>query len=401
MQLELAVRVDGAPDFGSDAQVAPKHVDLLERRVAEDGDDVVLDPDDEPRLVGALALHDLDVVARGKGFADRHRRHLEPFAFELRVGLLRRLDRDRLGADRVDRAVDALLVAFEHLDLVARLEDRRDLFRGLGDLPQVDLAGGLALAEEPGDLVDGRVDVLHLDAGDPDVLFDVAVAEEVALEHEAALGLADVLLLVRLADLFGVEVALRRPEGDPAAERAAALFALAAVRSDVHVLLLGVEVDAGQEAERDLVGVFEQVGDLGQVARVLAPADAHPTPADDRRLLLLGPEQVGHLLLRDHEHVGVEVHADETPRGLSDVGLRVAFDVDVASERVSVEGRDDAEPLAGHGQALSLAEDRVDEIPFAAGLRHRGQRRPGRHRHRRWKSHLDLDGPDVGVIRSG
>lgn len=68
--------VDTRSDFGSLSQILAKDADLAERQVGEERRDIVLDLDDETRLVLVLAVGHLDVVSGLEALADRVGRNL-------------------------------------------------------------------------------------------------------------------------------------------------------------------------------------------------------------------------------------------------------------------------------------------------------------------------------------
>jgi len=394
VQLVAGDDVDAGADLGRLAHVLGEDAHLGRAQVRQERDDVALDLDDEARLVGVGALHDLDMVAGREALAHAARRHLDLGRAEVKVGVRR--DEDDLVDDRLDRAVHALLVALEDVDVVARLEDRLgDLARRLGDLGQVERAVGAAraVALEARELVDRRVHVLGREGRDADVLLAEAVDVLVVLERVDVAALRD-LAAVRLADLLGVEQALRRAERD---RDRRALAALLAVGADLTALVLGRQVDARDELDGDDVAVLGRRDDLGEVAGVLAALEADPAAGLEVDALLLGAQEVGHLLEVDEEDaVGpVGVQADEALDGAAHVPLGARLDVDVALERVALERRDDLHRLAvvGHGHGDRLARDRQDEVALATDLRASERTSQPQPRERRRSEEEDEDAP--------
>ena len=63
MQLVLSNDVDPAPNLCRLTHILGEDGDLLHGKVAEEGDDVVLDLDDESGLVCVRAVHDLNMIS--------------------------------------------------------------------------------------------------------------------------------------------------------------------------------------------------------------------------------------------------------------------------------------------------------------------------------------------------
>ena len=110
---------------------------------------------------------------------------------------------------------------------------------------------------------------------------------------------------VRLLHLFGVEQALGGTETRSSECSIDRLLALTTRPVSVSLLLAGVEVNAWNQLQADLLAVLGNVEDLRKVTGILAALDAYPAADRDLRLLFLQLEQVCHLQNGDKERLGV------------------------------------------------------------------------------------------------
>jgi len=379
-----------------------KETRLEQRKIREEGDDVLGDGNDHSCLVDVPSRHDLDVISRLEVLPHTPGRNLDPLVLQLPV---RRSDGDRLSRDRVDRSQQSRLLSLEHLDDISRLKnDDGSLPRGLGNHREILL---LSSSSETSDFLERRVDVLGGDSVDLEVLLDESVLgvglslEDVLLssrnDRSASVGSGDFLVGEELGSGSTCESDRRGCDDS--------LLPLLAV----EVLLLGREVDSRDEPESDFLSVFGDVDDLSEISGVLSSLDSNPRSRDDLDDLLLELEEGRHLLDWDQVYSSTDVDSDETLDGSFDVGDRASFNVDETGEGVSLEGGEDLERGVGVFEVDGFSHDAEDDVSFSTSLEkvemdegdtgdELQSPRVRKGRRRETSSHLDSNLPEVGIV---